>query len=120
MPSARQQFGSWAESRAEDFLRRKGFTIIDRHVTSRYGEIDILAKDGATVVAVEVKARRNEKYGRAIEALTEIKFGRLTNTLHDLLEKSSFADGPIRIDLITIEGEMIVHLRGVGHDLTDE
>jgi Holliday junction resolvase-like predicted endonuclease len=87
MPSPRQQFGTQAEQQAADFLLLKGMTVIDRHVTSRYGEIDLLMHDGDTVVA---------------------------DALHDILEKRGWSQIPYRIDVVTIEPSGIAHLKGVG------
>lgn len=122
MPSSRQQFGTRAEQQAADFLLAKGMTIIDRHVTSRYGEIDLLMLDSSanlttgrgTIVAVEVKARRNARFGRAIEAMTNNKLQKLADALHDVLEKRSWAHQDYRIDVVTIEPNGIKHLKGVG------
>lgn len=114
MPSSRQRYGTQAEEQAADFLVRKGFTILDRHVTSRFGEVDILAQDGETVVAVEVKARRSLVFGRAIEAVTAQKLERLAAAFHDILDKRGLEDRPIRIDVITVEPSGVEHLVGVG------
>ena len=114
MPSAKQQFGTWAEQQAEEFLLKKGYEIIDRHVTSRYGEIDILAQDSDVIVAVEVKARRNDKFGRAAEAVTNRKLQKLADTLNNELAKRNWLGRPTRIDVITIEPNGIDHLIGVG------
>lgn len=117
MPSLRQAFGTQAENRVADFLVGMGFQLLDRHVTSRYGEIDLLMQDGETIVAVEVKARRNQKFGRAIEGVTDIKLERLSNALHDILEKRGWQGRLIRIDVVTVEPEGVQHLVGVGPEL---
>lgn len=114
MPSSRQTFGTQAEQQAADFLVAKGLTLIDRHVTSRYGEIDLLMQDGETIVAVEVKARQNQKFGRAIEAVTNNKLQKLSDAFHDILEKRGWSQVPYRIDVVTIEPEGIEYLQGVG------
>lgn len=114
MPSPRQKFGTLAEQQAADFLLLKGMTLIDRHVTSRYGEIDLLMHDGDTVVAVEVKARRNQRYGRAVEAMTNSKLQKIADALHDVLENRGWSQMPYRIDVLTIEPSGIAHLMGVG------
>lgn len=98
--------------------------MIDRHVTSRYGEIDLLMQDSSTrlttgfdtIVAVEVKARRNAKFGRAIEALTNTKLQKIADALNDVLEKRGWSQRPYRIDVVTIEPGGIDHLKGVGPD----
>ena len=114
MPSPRQQFGTQAERKAADFLLTQGMTLIDRHVTSRYGEIDLLMRAGETIVAVEVKARRNAKFGRAIEAMTNNKLQKIADTLHDILERRGWSQKQYRIDVVTIEPNGINHLKGVG------
>ncbi len=114
MPSSRQKFGTQAEDRAAQFLQSKGFTILDRHVTSRYGEIDLLAEDQDTVVAVEVKARRSTAFGRAIEAITPTKYEKIAAALHDTLEQRGWQNRPYRIDAVTIDGAVIEHHPSIG------
>lgn len=114
MPSPRQLFGREAEDRAANFLLDQGYTIHDRHVTSRYGEIDILSQDGETLVAVEVKARRGpSKFGRALESVTDLKVEKISAALHEVLEKRGWPDKKIRIDVVTVEPEGIDHVVGV-------
>lgn len=114
MPSPRQKFGTEAEQQAADFLMAKGMTMIDRHVTSRFGEIDLLMQDGSIIVAVEVKARRSATRGRAVESLTNTKLQRIADALHDCLERRGWSGQPYRIDIVTIEPSGIDHLQGVG------
>ena len=57
MPSPTQLRGGRAEQRAVFFLRRHGYTIIAQHITSRFGEIDILAEKNLHHIIVEVKYR---------------------------------------------------------------
>ncbi|MBI5467138.1 MAG: YraN family protein [Candidatus Kerfeldbacteria bacterium] len=113
MPSARQRRGTAAEDQAAAFLQQKSYRIIDRHVTSRYGEIDILAADGETIVAVEVKARQSAAFGRAIEAVTPAKLAKITQALDDILHSRNWSGRPIRIDVVTIEPGSIQHYRAV-------
>ena len=113
MPSPSQQFGSWAESQAEHFLRRRGYRILDRHLTSRFGEIDILAVHQGALVAVEVKARRSEKFGSASESVTQKKLERIELTLSTILSQSYWEEKPVRIDIVTVDSLKIVLIPGV-------
>ncbi len=113
MPSPRQQRGFEAEDQAADFLLAKGWTILDRHVTSRYGEIDILAQDGEIIVAVEVKARQNKKFGTAAESVTQQKLQRLRDTLADILEKRGWSNRLHRIDVVAFDASKVSHLESV-------
>lgn len=114
MPSPQQRIGTAAETQAENLLRGKGFIILDRHSTSRFGEIDILAQDGEVIVAVEVKARSNQQYGRAAEAVTDRKIKKIAAALHEELIKREWQLKQYRIDVVTIEPTGINHIRGVG------
>ncbi len=113
MPSPQQRHGAWAEKQAEVWLEAHGFTILDRHCTSRFGEIDILAQVGQEIVAVEVKARRTKKFGPAVAAISKTKYDRLEKTLHDIVAKRNLTQRPIRIDLVTVEPAGIEHIPGL-------
>lgn len=115
MPSAKQKLGTLAEHATEDFLRSHGFIIIDRHVTSRYGEIDILAQDGGTLVAVEVKVRRSNRFGTAVESITKRKLEKLVAALQDIQNKKKLQTEDIRIDLIALDPGAIPGQFSVSH-----
>ena len=57
--------GRWGEARAADFLRGKGFAIRAANWGCRFGEIDLVADDGAYLCFVEVKLRKSAAYGSA-------------------------------------------------------
>lgn len=70
MASRNKETGKRGEEIAGNYLRRKGMSIIARNYRfRRYGEIDIIAKDGSVLVFVEVKTRRTFAYGRPFEAV---------------------------------------------------
>ena len=62
--------GKRSEDRAADFLTARGYELIERNFTSRYGEIDLICRDGDMLVFVEVKMRRPSSYGTAEEAVS--------------------------------------------------
>ncbi|MBU22732.1 MAG: hypothetical protein CL476_06460 [Acidobacteria bacterium] len=63
----RQQLGRQGETLACRALRRLGYAILDRRYRTRFGELDIVARDRATLVFVEVKARAVESHGTALD-----------------------------------------------------
>lgn len=65
--------GKEGEDLACKYLKTKGYQIIERNFRIRGGEIDIIAKDGNTLVYVEVKTRGSESFGRGEEAVTPYK-----------------------------------------------
>ena len=72
--------GRWGEDLAAEFLRRKGCRIIARGWRCRFGELDLVAEDGAFLCFVEVKLRRSERFGAGAEFVDERKQARLRMT----------------------------------------
>lgn len=102
MPTARSRLGTQGEAVAAAHLQAKGLRIIDRNVRSRYGEVDILARDGDEWVFVEVKTRRTKAYGAAEEAITPRKAQRLARTAQIYLQREGLDDVSWRIDVVTV------------------
>ena len=78
--ASRQDLGRTGEAEATRLLRRRGLVILERNLRSRLGEIDLLARDGATLVFVEVKARRGaagDPPEAAVDARKRARLGRL-------------------------------------------
>lgn len=94
-------------------LHGRGYAILDRRYRTRCGEIDIVARDGATLVFVEVKARVGNACGTAREAVTARKRHQLIRMATDYLAKQHLSDIAIRFDVVTIDG-------GPGHAPTIE
>ena len=69
--------GSRAEALAAQYLARQGLTIGARNFRTRFGEIDVIAKDGSTLVFVEVRLRSSERFGGALESITAQKRARM-------------------------------------------
>ena len=77
--------GKDAEARAARYLEACGLHIVERNYRSRYGEIDLIARDGVTLVFVEVRARSSNAFGGAAASITAAKRQKLTRTaLHYL------------------------------------
>ena len=77
MSQDRIALGKMGEDLAVSELTRRGYEILDRRWRQRRGEIDIVARDGETLVFVEVKAREARDYGDAAESVTSLKRRRL-------------------------------------------
>lgn len=69
--------GQAAEVAAAEFLTRRGLAILHRNFRCRFGEIDLIARDGDTVVFVEVRMRARGDFGSAAESITATKRARL-------------------------------------------
>ena len=84
-------------------LRVKGYRIEERNWRCGAGELDIVARDGATVVFVEVKARANRSAGSPEEAVDARKQRRLVLLAQTYLASRRLDDVPCRFDVITVE-----------------
>ena len=98
------QLGRDAESRAADFLHAQGLRIVERNWRCRFGEIDLVARDGSTLVFVEVRARASRAHGGAAESISRAKRRRLTATANFYLACCR-TQQPCRFDALLIEAE---------------
>jgi putative endonuclease len=101
LPHARAR-GAAAEEAAERYLRSQGYRIVERNLTTRLGEIDVVALDGETLCFVEVKARASGEYGRAIEAVGRRKQERLTRVAKMFLARNR-SRRPCRFDVLGMD-----------------
>ena len=69
--------GPRAEALAAEYLARQGLRIVARNFRTRFGEIDLIAKDGETLVFVEVRMRSSRRFGGALESITAQKRARM-------------------------------------------
>lgn len=90
------------ENLAVEYLRKKGYKIIDRNFRKRYGEIDIIALSGDTLVFIEVKTRKSLSYGMPLESITSRKLREITNTAEYYILTHSKLPKLLRIDAISV------------------
>ena len=95
--------GGDAEARAAAFLVAKGLRIIERNYRCRFGEIDLIARNGATVVFVEVRARTSQVYGGAAESITPAKRRRLLAAARHYLARQG-THCACRFDVVLMSG----------------
>jgi putative endonuclease len=99
----RQELGLSGETLACAELQRRGYAILARRYRTKYGEIDIIARDGPTVVFVEVKARLTDDFGGAAAAVTAWKQRRVARMALDYLSRRHLHDCPCRFDVVAID-----------------
>lgn len=104
MTIARQELGKSAEDLAAQLLADRGYEILARRYRTRYGEIDIVARENATIVFVEVKARTSGEFGHAAETVGAWKQRRLARMAEDYLARNRLMDRPCRFDVVAIDG----------------
>ena len=103
MTVQRQQLGKSGEDLAVEELQRRGYAIVARRYRTRYGEIDIVAEDGDTLVFVEVKARATAEFGTAAEAVTRHKQRKVIAMATDYLARLEGLYRRCRFDVVTID-----------------
>lgn len=96
--------GNLAEERGCEYLRQKGFRIIDRNVYNRFGEIDIIALEGSVIHFVEVKSAQD--YEQAVYNLSPAKLQKLGRTIQFYLQQKRF-NGDYCIDALIVSNEGI-------------
>ena len=105
MSRARVILGKTGEDLACAELEKRGYAIVARRYRRRGGELDIIARDGATLVFVEVKARDGRAFGGAAEAVTGLKRRRITQLAIEYMTRHHVADCPCRFDVVSIHME---------------
>ena len=99
----RVTFGKTGEDLACCELKRRGYAIIARRHRCRSGELDIVARDGPTLVFVEVKARESRAFGDAAEAVTWQKRQRIVRLASEYVMRHHLNDSPCRFDVVSIQ-----------------
>lgn len=108
----KRQVGTEKENLAAEYLKKKGYFIIEKNYRVRQGEIDLIARDSMCIVFIEVKYRANGRSGDALEAVTRAKIRQISKMALFYLnqKKISIDNTPIRFDVIGINGDMITHI----------
>ncbi|WP_374087699.1 YraN family protein [Methylomicrobium lacus] len=96
--------GNAAEDKARQFLLDKGLTPVGRNFRCKHGELDLIMKDGRTLVIVEVRFRQSSQYGSALESITRNKQSRIIAATQVYLSKQKL-DCPLRFDVVAISGD---------------
>ena len=102
MLNQKQQFGKESEAIAVSHLKKNGYRILERNYRSKLGEIDIIAKDKGTLVFVEVKAKRSDRFGNPKEAVTLKKQRKISQVALYYLNDTNQNRSKARFDVVAI------------------
>lgn len=106
--AGRRAVGTYYEGQAALYLKQQGYRILEQNFSSRCGEIDLIAKDGDTLVFVEVKYRSSASFGDPAEAVTAKKQEKIRKTARYYLCTHQLSeDTPCRFDVAAILGSQI-------------
>lgn len=100
--ATKDKLGSLGEDLAANYLISGGLIVLDRNWRCDLGEIDLVARDGTTLVVCEVKTRSALGYGAPVEAVTHRKAGRLRRLAARWLAAHDAHARDIRIDVIGV------------------
>ncbi len=106
--SPSQKKGEVFEHKAANFLRDKGWELLENNFRCKLGEIDLIMKDENTIVFVEVRYRHQKSFGSATESINYHKQVKIINTANYFLTQSNWHNKyPCRFDVVTFEGQQI-------------
>lgn len=102
--------GAAAEERAAQYLERQGLQLLARNWRCRQGELDLVMREGKTLVFVEVRSRRGAAFGGAGASITQAKQAKLIRAAeHYLLQQRGTM--PCRFDAVLIDGDQLQWLK---------
>lgn len=107
MPPApdRHTIGAAAEDAARALLESHGLRTLARNVNYRFGELDLVMRDGDTVAFVEVRYRRDDRYGGGAGSVDYRKRRRIVLAARAWLAgQRGLAEAPCRFDVVTVQG----------------
>ena len=99
--NTRQAQGAAAEQLAADYLQDRGLRLIERNFRVRGGEIDLVCRDGASTVFVEVRLRSHKDFGGAAASITATKQARLVLAARHWLQRHG--ETPCRFDCVLLD-----------------
>jgi len=100
---SKRELGSYGEKIATDFLQKNNYKIICKNFrVGRWGEIDIIARDGEYICFIEVKTRRGLTFGAPSEAVTKSKQANIRKLACVFLDRYDLNDSSIRFDVVEI------------------
>lgn len=109
MPGSNGDRGRAGEERAAAFLQRSGYEVVRRNLRLPGGEIDIVCRDGRTLVFVEVKLRTGTGFGSALGAVDARKRATLRRLAADYVQIVA-PNAHVRFDVVAVDGErMTLH-----------
>ena len=110
-PTTTIKRGNAGEDRAAAHLERIGMHIVERNFKTKLGELDIIARDGKTLVFVEVRMRTTNAYGNAVEAVNHHKQRQVSRIASQYIKVRRPRFETARFDVIGITAGDLVHIR---------
>lgn len=103
--------GKQGEDRACEYLRALGYRVVERNFRCKLGELDIIARDGSTLVFTEVRSRAHSRHGTPLETVTGPKQRRIARVASYYLSIRRPGFEACRFDVVGITGDDIEHIK---------
>jgi putative endonuclease len=107
-PGSTVAIGQRAEDRAAAALARAGYRVVERNVRFSLGELDAVAYQGDTLVFIEVRSRRDDRFGGGLAAVTAAKQRRVARAAATYLALRRPSFRACRFDVVGITGDELV------------
>lgn len=108
-----KQIGDEWEKKSMTFLEEKGYVFVAQNYRSGRNEIDLICKDNNTLVFVEVKYRKNSRFGNPEDFVDAAKLERVMDAAENYIYETDW-NGNIRFDVVAITGDAIAHFQDMG------
>ncbi len=110
--NGKRALGNAGEEAALAYLKKRKYALLARNYRAERCEIDLILRDGDTVVFVEVKARSGDRYGLGREAVTSAKQGNILRAAKHYLMENALFDAPVRFDVCEYSAQtgQILHI----------
>lgn len=102
--------GRAGEDLAAEFLQNAGYKVVRRNLRLPGGEIDLLCRDGNTIVFVEVKSRSSRAFGSAVSAVDARKRRTIRRLAADYVQIVA-PNAPVRFDVVAVDGDRMTLFR---------
>lgn len=112
-----KEVGDLGEGIAVEYIKKKGYILIQRNFRCKQGEVDIIAKDKDEYVFIEVKTRNSKRFGQPAEAVNCLKKKHIYNVTRYFLYKYKIENSSIRFDVVEIllnkDGYKLNHIKQI-------
>ena len=98
--------GNHAENLALKFLQKQRLVLIERNFNCRYGELDLIMQEDNYLVFIEVRYRKDQRFGGALASIDLRKQAKLRRSAEHYLIKHKRTDSPCRFDILCIDGSL--------------
>lgn len=104
---SKRDVGATAETKASSFLQKKGYKIVVKNFSTRFGEIDIIGKKDGVMYLIEVKYKKSARFGFPVEAVGKRKLERIKKTGQFYIKQNDLSNLPFKIIVISILNDRI-------------